>query len=99
MHDRQSSAPLIRTSAISFRKMPNNRTETAPTAVIRKAIERPFIAPPRPGSAPAVGVQAGEDEVDAEVAHDRCKEPDDGDDGGTATVPPPRDPGVEEERV
>ena len=64
MHDSQSNAPLISTSAISFRKMPHNSTETAPTAVSRKAIGRPFIAPPSPASAPAVGVQSRQDEVD-----------------------------------
>src|SRR3989304_2498971 len=101
------SAPLTSALTNSPRNSPKASRVTDAAAVKRKARILNFIGPdgslsrslPPSDSRPAIGVQAGEDQVHPQVAEDRGQEADDRQDRRATAVPSPRDPGVKERRV
>src|SRR3989304_2927975 len=97
----QRSAPLTSALTNSPRNSRKASRLTDAAAVKRKGRILNFIGPdgslsrilPPSDSRPAIGVQAGEDQVHPQVAEDRGQEADDRQDRRATAVPSPRDPG------
>src|SRR3990170_8676156 len=95
----QRSAPLTSALTNSPRNSPKPSRVTDAAAVKRKARILNFIGPdvslsrslPPSYSRPAIGVQAGQDQVHPQVAEDRGQETDDRQDRRATAVPSPRE--------